>query len=71
MLARIGIMQALRAAKPTEPPAPRRKAAKRYRVPRTRPSKYEMAHTPANKLHLEWLLGQRLGDSQMATVNVS
>jgi hypothetical protein len=32
MLARIGIMQALRAGKPTEPPKPRRKAAKRYRV---------------------------------------
>jgi hypothetical protein len=32
MLAHIGIMQALRATKPTEPPAPRRKAAKRYRV---------------------------------------
>jgi hypothetical protein len=32
MLAHIGIMQALRAGKPTEPPAPRRKSAKRYRV---------------------------------------
>jgi hypothetical protein len=32
MFARIGIMRALRATKPTEPPAPRRKAAKRYRV---------------------------------------
>ena len=32
MLARIGIMQALRAGKPAEAQAPRRKAAKRHRV---------------------------------------
>jgi hypothetical protein len=32
MLARIGIMRALGAGKPTEPPAPRSKRTKRYRV---------------------------------------
>jgi hypothetical protein len=32
MLARIGIMQALRAGKPAKLPTPRRKSVKRYRV---------------------------------------